>query len=161
MPLIEQDTQVANETTVFRTLHHVCIVVSDIKAAVAFYESVGIGPWVDYPSLTQYTELEVPNVESFLTTTYKYTNLENIQIQLCQPGAGASPQRQFLETHGEGVFHLGFSVPDCDGAESTAQSLGLEVLMKGRRNDGTGFSYFNTANRGAAVILEVRSSPRS
>jgi catechol 2,3-dioxygenase-like lactoylglutathione lyase family enzyme len=158
---IERDIYVANETTVFRTLHHVCIVVSDIQAALAFYESVGIGPWVDYPSLTQYTQLEVPNVESFLATTYKYANLENIQIQLCQPGNGASPQRQFLETHGEGVFHLGFSVPDCDAAESTAQSLGIEVLMKGRRNDGTGFSYFDTANRGAAVTLEVRSSSKS
>jgi hypothetical protein len=35
--LIEQDIQMANKTTVFRILHHVCIVVSDIEAAVVIW----------------------------------------------------------------------------------------------------------------------------
>jgi catechol 2,3-dioxygenase-like lactoylglutathione lyase family enzyme len=37
--------------SVFRHVHHVCIVVPDIQAAVSYYESIGIGPWKDFPPL--------------------------------------------------------------------------------------------------------------
>ncbi len=36
-------------TAPFRELHHVCVVVRDIDQSVAYYESIGIGPWQDYP----------------------------------------------------------------------------------------------------------------
>ena len=74
------------KTGPFTTLHHICIVVRDIDKAVAFYESVGVGPWHDYPPLDQYTELEVPSREAFLGMTYKYADIVNAQFQLCQPG---------------------------------------------------------------------------
>ncbi len=44
---------------IFDTLHHVCIVVRDVHKTAAYYESVGIGPWSDYPPLTAYAELDV------------------------------------------------------------------------------------------------------
>jgi len=33
---------------IFHKLRHVCIVVSDIQKAMAYYESVGIGPWYSW-----------------------------------------------------------------------------------------------------------------
>jgi len=36
-------------TSPFRQLHHICLVVHDIDAAIAYYEGLGIGPWQDYP----------------------------------------------------------------------------------------------------------------
>ena len=48
-------------TTPFRQLHHICLVVHDIDATQAYYESIGIGPWQEYPPLTEYTDLDVPN----------------------------------------------------------------------------------------------------
>jgi methylmalonyl-CoA/ethylmalonyl-CoA epimerase len=149
-----------NHPSPFQTLHHVCIVVRNIDEAVAFYESVGIGPWHDYPPLTEYTQLTVPDRNAFLQMRYKYADLKNIQIQLCQPSEGASPQRRFLEEHGEGVFHLGFTVPTCDSAEAQARALGLDVLMRGRRDDASGFTYFDTQARGAGVTLEIRAAKR-
>jgi hypothetical protein len=119
---------------------------------------VGIGPWRDYPPLDQYTELKVPDADAFLAMRYRYANLDNIQVQLCQPPQQDCPQRRFLQTKGEGVFHLGFSVEDCDAGEASAAELGLAVLMKGRRPDGSGFTYFDTSPQ-AGVILEIRKSP--
>jgi catechol 2,3-dioxygenase-like lactoylglutathione lyase family enzyme len=144
----------------FQTLHHVCIVVRDIDAAVAFYSSIGVGPWRDYPPLTQYTDLAVPDPQGFIRLRYKYADIANMQIQLCQPSDGDSPQRRFLETRGEGVYHLGFSVSDCDAGEAEAKQLGLDILMRGRRPDGSGFTYFDTAERGAGVTLEIRAAPK-
>ena len=142
---------------IFNRLHHVCIVVRDIAATEAYYESVGIGPWLDYPPLADYTELEMPSPEGFRSMKYRYCNTDNIQLQLCQPGAG-TPQSDFLETHGEGVFHLGFEVDDADAAEAQAAADGVAVWMKGRRTDGSGFSYFKTPEAG--VTLEIRQSQK-
>jgi catechol 2,3-dioxygenase-like lactoylglutathione lyase family enzyme len=142
----------------FDKLHHICIVVRDIDAAQAHYEAIGIGPWQAYPPLTEYEELEVPNREAFFAMRYRVCNLPNIQLQLCQPSAEPSPQREFLDTKGEGVFHLGFEVPDADIAEAQARARGMEVLMAGRRANRTGFTYYDTAHE-TAVVLLTRATP--
>jgi catechol 2,3-dioxygenase-like lactoylglutathione lyase family enzyme len=145
--------------TLFRTLHHVCVVVADIEQAEAAYVRMGIGPWHDYPSLSAYTELDVPDRQAFLAMRYRWCDLENVQIQLCQPPMADCPQRRFLDEKGEGVFHIGFVVPDCDAAEAEGRAAGLGVLMRGRRPDRTGFTYFDTADD-AGVVLLARQSPR-
>jgi hypothetical protein len=67
------------------------IKVGDLAAAVAYYESLGVGPWQEYPSLEIFRgELDVPDVEAFMALRYRYCNLDNVQIQLCQPGEGPS-----------------------------------------------------------------------
>jgi catechol 2,3-dioxygenase-like lactoylglutathione lyase family enzyme len=143
------------EGHLFRRMHHVCIVVHDIAAAEAFYVSVGIGPWRDYPPLDQYVELDVPSRDGFLSMKYRYADIENLQVQLCQPPPIDCPQRRFLDEKGEGVFHLGFSVPDLAMSEEAARDAGIAPLMRGRREDGSGFTYFDTASA-AGVVLEVR-----
>lgn len=48
----------------FEKLHHVCNVVHDIDKTQACYESIGIGPWIAYPPLVEYEELEVPDADA-------------------------------------------------------------------------------------------------
>jgi catechol 2,3-dioxygenase-like lactoylglutathione lyase family enzyme len=143
----------------FDKLHHICIVVHDIDRAQAAYESIGIGPWVTYPPLAEYVELDVPSREGFLSMQYRICNLPTVQLQLCQPGPEPSPQRQHLDTKGEGVFHIGFEVPDADAAQAQAQAVGLPVLMSGRRANRTGFSYYDSAQL-AGVNLLTRATNR-
>jgi len=142
----------------FSKVHHMCVVVADIERAVAYYQSLGIGPWQDYPPLTNYTALDVPDREGFLGLTYKYCPIGDFQLQLVQPGEQPSPQREFLMTRGEGVFHIGFEVPDVDRAEQGLREQGVEVLMRGRRDDSSGFDYLDTADQ-AGVVLLVRQTP--
>ena len=143
----------------FRNLHHVCIVVHDLERAVAYYERLGVGPWFDYPKGDAYVEFEVPNREASATMRYMCADLDNVQIQLCEPPeAPPSPQRAFLDAHGEGVYHLGFEVADRDRAEADARALGLSVTARGKRADGSGFAYFDTYG-GAGVTLEIRKTP--
>lgn len=145
-------------TGLFQQLHHICIVVHDIDAAQAHYEAIGIGPWQAYPPLVEYTELEVPHHDGFMGMQYRICNLPNVQLQLCQPNMDPTPQRAFLDAKGEGVFHIGFAVPDCDMAEAQGRADGLGVLMRGRRQNRTGFTYFDTAET-CGVTLLVRATP--
>lgn len=143
----------------FNRVHHICIVVHDVEASVAYYERLGIGPWFDYPKAGAYTEFQVPNERASQETRYKCADLRNMQLQLCQPSMLDSPQRRFLDAHGEGVYHVGFEVVDRDAAEAEGRALGLGVISRGKRADGSGFCYFDT-QRGAGVVLEVRKSPQ-
>ena len=149
-------------TTPFRELHHICIVVRDIEASVAFYESIGIGPWQDYPPLTEYTRLTVPNPDAFYALKYKLASVGGFQLQLCQPPELDCPQRRFLDSRGEGVFHIGFESDldsDLDETAAAGASLGLNVLARGQRDNGSGFIYFDTADD-AGVVLLARKTAR-
>jgi len=149
-------------TTPFRELHHVCIVVRDIEASVAFYESIGIGPWQDYPPLTEYTRLTVPNPDAFYALKYKLASVGGFQLQLCQPPELDCPQRRFLDSRGEGVFHIGFESDldsDLDETAAAGAGLGLNVLARGQRDNGSGFIYFDTAGD-AGVVLLARKTAR-
>jgi methylmalonyl-CoA/ethylmalonyl-CoA epimerase len=83
-----------------------------------------------------------------------------------RPAATARPARRrphtphgdFLDAHGEGVFHIGFSVDSVDEAEAAAATLGLDVILRRRRGDASGFSYFDTYPS-AGVTLQVRRAP--
>jgi methylmalonyl-CoA/ethylmalonyl-CoA epimerase len=145
-------------STPFRMMHHICIVVHDIDRAVRYYESVGIGPWQDYPPLQQYTALTVPNRDAFLATKYKLANLDNVQLQLCQPPMLDCPQRRFLDSRGEGVFQIGFE-REVEVAAAEGAALGLRELMRGQRPNGTGFVYFDTLDEAGVVLMTRQTAP--
>ena len=143
-------------STPFRRLHHICIVVRDVDKTADYYESIGIGPWHDYPPLTEYTDLRVPNAEAFHGLRYKFADLDNVQLQLCQPPELDCPQRRFLDERGEGVYHIGFE-SDVDVAAEQGIALGLSVAARGQRDDRSGFVYFDTRDE-AGVILMARKT---
>jgi methylmalonyl-CoA/ethylmalonyl-CoA epimerase len=145
------------EDKIFGKPHHICIVVKDIEKTKSYYESIGIGPWVDYPPLVEYTKLNVVDEKGFFNTRFVYTHIGNLQLQLAQPGEGKTIYKDFLETKGEGVFHIGFEVDDIEATEKQLTENEMKVLASGRRDDGSGFSYLDT-REGAGVTLLVRQT---
>ncbi len=108
--------------------------------------------------MSEYTKQEVPDREGFLNTFIRWAQIGPVQLQLVQPGEGRSIYKDFLEKNGEGVFHLGFVVPDIDAAEAGIKDSSLKVISRGRRANGSGFAYFDTADQ-CGVTLLVRQSP--
>ena len=145
------------ENNAFGKPHHICIVVKDIEKTKSYYESIGIGPWVNYPPLVEYTKLNVIDEKGFFDTRFVYTHVGNLQLQLAQPGEGKTIYKDFLETRGEGVFHIGFEVDDVDAVEKQLTEDEMKVLASGRRDDGSGFSYLDTREQ-AGVTLLVRQT---
>ncbi len=145
------------ENNIFGNPHHICIVVKDIEKTKRYYESIGIGPWTEYPPLVEYTRLNVVDEKGFFDTRFVFTHVGNLQLQLAQPGKGKTIYKDFLETKGEGVFHIGFAVEDIDAIEQQLTDNGMKVLASGRRDDGSGFSYLDTREQ-AGVTLLVRQT---
>jgi catechol 2,3-dioxygenase-like lactoylglutathione lyase family enzyme len=142
----------------FSNLHHIAIVVKDMEKAIQFYTSIGVGPFEDYPPLKEYVKLNVPDKVGFHNVKIKVVQIGPVQIQLIQPGEGKSLYKDFLERRGEGVYHLGFVVDNVDDSEAALKKLGLKILSSGRREEGSGFSYLDTAEKGGVTLL-IRQSP--
>ena len=141
----------------FSKPHHICIVVKDIEKTKSYYESIGIGPWSEYPPLVEYTKLNVIDIEGFFASRFVYTKIGDMQLQLVQPGEGKTIYKEFLEKKGEGVFHIGFEVADVDSVDEQLTENGLKILASGRRDDGSGFTYYDT-RQDAGVTLLIRQT---
>ncbi len=145
-------------SAVFTKLHHISIVVRDAQKAQKYYESIGIGPWMDYPPMKEYVNINVPDENGFYNLKIKCVQIGPVQLQLVEPGEGDSLYKDHLEEKGEGVFHIGFEVNDISAIDAKIEAMGLNVLSSGRRENGSGFAYLNTASE-AGVVLLVRQSP--
>jgi len=142
----------------FNKLHHISIVVKDAEKTQKFYESIGIGPWVDYPPMKEYVKINVPDENGFYNLKIKCAQIGTVQLQLIEPGDGESLYKDHLRKKGEGVYHIGFEVDDISAADAKIEAMGLKMLSSGRRENGSGFSYLETASE-AGVVLLVRQSP--
>ena len=146
------------KSAVFNKLHHISIVVRDAEKTQKYYESIGIGPWMDYPPMKEYVKINVPDENGFYNLKIKCVQIGPVQLQLVEPGEGDSLYKDHLEKKGEGVFHIGFEVNDISATDAKIEAMDLNVLSSGRRQNGSGFSYLDTASQ-AGVVLLVRQSP--
>ena len=145
--------------SIFNKLHHICIVVHDLDRARAYFESVEIGPWIEYPPLAEYSDLSVPNPDAFMKMRYQVCNIGNAQLQLCQPPEQDCPQRRFLNEGGEGVFHIGFEVPDVDAAEAKGVADGLGSRCAAVVRTAAASPIFDRAHQAGGVTLVARATP--
>ena len=142
----------------FSELHHIAVVVRDLTQAVNYYSSVGIGPFESYPPIREYVRVDVPDESAFYDLQIRVAQIGPVSLQIIQPSEGRTIYGDFLENRGEGVFHLGFRVDDIEREEAYVKQLGLKVLSSGRRADGSGFTYFDTAGTGGFNLL-IRQNP--
>jgi len=72
----------------FSNLHHLSLVVRDMDTAVRFLESLGIGPFTEYPPMEEYTRLNVPDREGFFDSQSPdpLGSLPTLVLSLCAKG---------------------------------------------------------------------------
>ena len=133
-------------------------VVRDMDRAVAYYSSIfGIGPWTVYEFVPEkHWYMEEP---SHLKLTLGKAMLGDIELELIQPLEGRSLHKEFLETHGEGLQHLGFNVADYDALFDKFVSAGFKPLMRAETYVETykGYlraCYFDTREVGG-ILFEI------
>jgi len=126
----------------FLRIDHVGVVVKDMDRAIEYYSSLGIGPFE--PLRVTVTERKVwgKRVEN-IKLKVRVTQMGPVQFELIEPVEGESIQKEFLESKGEGINHLGFFVDDIDKEVAKLVKKGFKVISSGRWLGG-GFAYFDT-----------------
>ena len=98
------------------------------KAVDYYSKFFGIGPFTAYEFVPEkHWLMEKP---SFLKLMIAKAMWGDIEWELIQPIEGKSFQREFLETHGEGIQHLGFNVANYDEIFERFEKAGFEPVMR-------------------------------
>ena len=136
------------------------VIVRDMDKAIEHYSSLGIGPFESLRKLLPIERkvLGKPIDPDNFRLKVRVTQMGPVQLELIQPVAGESLWKEFLETKGEGINHLGFFVDDIDKEEAKLVEKGFKVLYSSRFQSGGGATYFDTGKVGG-VILELIQWP--
>lgn len=91
-------------------LYQLGIVVKDVEAAMVHYgRLLGVGPFMrvdtDYKARYRDWTGRVANRNAF-------AKWGNVYLELIEPGVGETNAKEWLNTRGEGIFHLGYAVDD-------------------------------------------------
>lgn len=105
------------------TLYQIGVVVRDLEAGMAHYSALlGLGPYqridTDYTGRYRNWTGRIANRNAFARWGALY-------LEMVEPGTGQSNAREWLETRGEGIFHLGYATDDLD-----QRPAGVEVCFE-------------------------------
>lgn len=105
-----------------KRLVHIAFVVKDLDKVVDTWTKL-LG--IDRPRIWNIPGPEVApvltygNPELYRNCRISVIQLDNVTLELTEPGEEPSPWKTFLEKHGEGLMHMAFLVPDEEKAFKT------------------------------------------
>jgi len=150
----------------------VCVVSSDLDATVREYsDRLGIGPWwineYSAPELKDCT-FRGQQVDHSFAIALAWTG--DLNWEVIQPLKGPSIYREFLETRGTGIHHVGIMLQDLrhdwPSLRELLNSRGCKIVQEGRWQE-ISWLYFETPGPTGACfeIIDrppsfVRPSPR-
>lgn len=138
------------------TVTQICIVVEDVDAALKNWAKVlGVEEEkveIIFPDGISHVTYGKP-VDYKDCRVAKY-QLENIILELIEPGKGSSPWRDFLEKNGTGVFHVCIFVKEPEEIYKRLEAIGVgEPYHVG--DFGSGFYSYVAAKEKLGIELSI------
>jgi methylmalonyl-CoA/ethylmalonyl-CoA epimerase len=134
---------------VVRRIHHVGIVVKELREAFGFYREV-----LGLPLLKE-REITDQGVRAALLAA------GDTEIELLEPLAPTTSVGRFLARHGEGLHHLCFETPDVSDSLATLKEHGVELLDTTPRPGLAGQIAFLHPRACSGVLVELATPPAS
>jgi catechol 2,3-dioxygenase-like lactoylglutathione lyase family enzyme len=147
----------------FANIAHLGWAVRDIDKAVATFESMGLGPW------RRYVLGEADGGHDFVTREYQGGMGNRCKIALAKWGSIAVELfepisfplvEEFLERHGEGIWHLGYSVSreQFDATVAEMGNKGIGVIGRSEYKNGVRMAFLDPAATGG-VVFQLHDCP--
>jgi methylmalonyl-CoA/ethylmalonyl-CoA epimerase len=125
-------------------IDHVAIAVTDLEAAIAWYEDV-FGATVAHREVVESDGVE----EALLAVADSY-------VQLLTPVRDDSPVAKYLEKRGEGLHHIGYRVDDCAAALDALRAQGARLIDEEPRPGSRGTTVAFVHPKGAfGTLIEL------
>ncbi len=124
-------------------LSHVGIVVKDLNKTVKALEALGIGPFEKSlpPEGAEGLYFRGKLMDSKFQSVR--TRIGNLELEIFEPDALPSPQKEFLDETGGGLHHLGFTVEDVEKEVNKLAEKGAEVTLTGKRHGELAAAYLD------------------
>ncbi|MBX6377502.1 MAG: methylmalonyl-CoA epimerase [Clostridia bacterium] len=126
---------------------HIGVAVADLEAALRLYAGLG---------------LEARSIEEVPTERVRVALLPagESRIELLEPTDDEGAVARFLRSHGPGIHHIAFRVPDIEAAMARARSAGLRLLDEAPRPgaEGARVAFVHPKSAGG-VLVELCQYP--
>jgi methylmalonyl-CoA/ethylmalonyl-CoA epimerase len=139
-------------------INHIGVVVRNIDKAIQYYSSIfGLGPFTVYEfEPEKHWFMGEPSPIKLILAKAMW---DNIELELLQHLEGKTIHKEFLDTHGEGLQHLGFLVPNYEEMYDKFRKAGFAPLMRAETYVETykgnlKACYFDTRRVGG-IIFEI------
>jgi methylmalonyl-CoA/ethylmalonyl-CoA epimerase len=147
------------EESPFSRTYQVAVVVKDLDKAIKFYESLGIGPFVEGGSASAIERKVYGKPAPDVKIKGAMTQMGQINFELLQPVEGESVQKEFLESRGEGVIHICSWVDDLDKEIAKMAEKGVKVVSYVELSDHGKCAYFDTREVGGFFLELFQAGP--
>jgi methylmalonyl-CoA/ethylmalonyl-CoA epimerase len=87
-----------------------------------------------------------------------FFNLGQVVIELLQPISEGTSWKEFLDTKGEGVQHLGFQVVDPEKTSKELEREGYPIIHQGRYDSDDGTYIYHETLDALGVVIELLHS---
>ena len=125
-------------------IDHVAIAVSDLEAAIAYYQDT-FGCSVEHREVVESDGVE----EALLKVADSY-------VQLLTPTRDDSPVAKYLANKGEGLHHIGYRVDDCAAALERVRAEGGRLIDEAPRPGSRGTTVAFVHPKGAfGTLIEL------
>jgi methylmalonyl-CoA/ethylmalonyl-CoA epimerase len=140
-------------------LVHIAVVVRDMDIAIKRLEALGMGPFIPYPfdslsPLAGKLLFHGKPLEGGGNVKIFTGKMGNVALELFETLEGVSPQKEFLESKGEGIHHIAFGVDDFNGELARFTEKGVSILQIARLVNGGGACYLDIGVGGLIFELE-------
>lgn len=139
--------------------HGFGIAVRDLDQTVGYYRSLDIASFqpevmLDSSSLDN---AKMPGEGSGTAVKAKTRTalIGPVAFEFVQPLEGEAVYKQSLDSRGEGVSDLAFTVDDLEDEIAKLEKRGVEVAFGGSPPDGNAFAYFDTKEFGGNVMVRL------
>ncbi|MBN2239608.1 MAG: VOC family protein [Dehalococcoidales bacterium] len=141
-----------NDTSYFTNFGQVGIIVKDIEKARKNLEDIGIGPFggLDAEPTVRW---EAWNEPTEVKLKMLFAKIGPLEVELIEPISDCM-QKEYLDTHGEGIQHYSFFVDDIDEVVEYMAEKGYKVVQRGWRATKGGYAFFDTEEK-CGFMLEV------
>ncbi len=135
--------------------HHMVAVVRDMDKAVEYYQSLGIATF-EPEILVKGSDIDWKvngkPADPIAKFKIRYVQIGSLQLELVQPVEGESPHKDFLNSGGEGIYFIAFSVDDLDKETDKLVKKGIKVIFSGKTQT-VGFAGFDTVKVGNVCVM--------
>lgn len=133
------------------------VVVADMKKAIDFYESMGIGPFTNLTEMVTVVERNIRGKSAMdIENRCELTTAGSHMLELIQPIKGDDTfEKKALDSKGDHVIILGFYVDNLDQAIEDVTQKGFEIIETARFAEGGGFAFIDGTEGGIDIIEMV------
>lgn len=108
--------------------YQIGVVVRDLERGMAQYRALGLGPFMQIQTCYRG---RYRDWEGIIANRNAFTRWGDLYLEMVEPGIGEGNAREWLETRGEGIFHLGYATDDLsqrpDGVSVCFESFGATL----------------------------------